>query len=200
MALLDGGKQLEAVQRVLDGGTAFHINSVEDFDKCVDHIVQLFDDAFMLHMAGSYATSAFISIAAMEEVSKTEMALFAKEEKSVKRDPLRDHKTKEVLSAAHTVQMGSRLVGSIGMGAADRIYDLVYGGKLKGLREDALYWDIVSGRMVVPEDRVDCKFSLELLLFSIEVFDDRLVGFTQHSMDASKKTDELFEKASKQSN
>ena len=113
--------------------------------------------------------------------------------KKVKKDPLRDHKKKEKVAVLHTVAMGQRLIDALGKERIDELYRLTYSGDLKRLREDALYWDIKNGRMELPREVVDKAFARDLLLFSIEVFDDRLVGYTNYSMEVSITTDKLFQ-------
>ena len=103
--------------------------------------------------------------------------------------------TSTFMSAAvmHTVAMGGRLVDALGDERIEELYELTYSGGLKRLREDALYWDIKNERIELPRDVVDRALARDLLLFSIEVFDDRLVGYTHYSIEASRTTDELFQ-------
>lgn len=85
---------------------------------------------------------------------------------------------KEKVAVLHTVAMGKRLLDSLGKEIIEELYRLTYSGGLKRLREDALYWDIKNGRMELPKEVVDKAFARDLLLFSTEVFDDRLAGYT----------------------
>ena len=39
---------------------------------------------------------------------------------------------------------------------------------------------------------IDKNLSRSILLYAVEVFDDALVGFTNHSMNLSHQTDEIF--------
>lgn len=191
---MDDSSAISELRNVLENGSKFSITSTEDFNKCVDHIVGLLNDAALLYRSGSYATSAFMSIAAIEESGKSEMGLYIKQAagKRVKKDPLRDHKMKEKVAVLHTVAMGQRLVAALGKERIEELYHLTYSGGLKRLREDALYWDIKNGRMELPKEVVDKAFARDLLLFSIEVFDDRLVGYTNYSLEVSRTTDKLF--------
>ena len=192
---MDDSTAISEVRNVLENGSKFSIFSTEDFNKCVDHIVGLLNDAALLYRSGSYATSAFMSITAIEESGKSEMGLFIRQGagKRVKKDPLHDHKKKEKIAVLHTVAMGQRLVVALGKERIEELYNLTYSGGLKRLREDALYWDIKNGRMELPREVVDKAFARDLLLFSIEVFDDRLVGYTNYSMEVSRTTDKLFQ-------
>lgn len=186
---------LNAVMSILKRGSNFSIDNSEDFNRCFDHVMGLLKDATLLFKSGSYATSAFMSIAAIEESSKSELSLYTRREPEDKHrnDPLCDHKKKETAAAMHTVAMGGRLVDALGDERIEELYELAYSGELKRLREDALYWDIKNGRIGLPEDVVDRALARDLLLFSIEVFDDRLVGYTHYSIEASRTTDKLFQ-------
>ena len=89
--------------------------------------------------------------------------------------------------------MGERLKNAIGMDELKKIYDLAYSGEMKNLRETSIYCDRRDDTIVIPSDIIDKEFARSLLLFAIESFDDNLVGYTNHSMDISNKTDELFD-------
>ena len=113
--------------------------------------------------------------------------------KRVSKDKLRDHRTKEIIGVNYTISMGERLKNAIGMDELEKIYDLTYSGELKNLRETSIYCDRKNNKIITPDDVIDKKFAKNLLLFSIESFDDNLVGYSLHSMAISDKTDELFE-------
>lgn len=100
---------------------------------------------------------------------------------------------KEKVAVLHTVAMGKRLIDSLEKERIEELYRLTYSGGLKRLREDALYWDIKNGRMELPREVVDKTFARDLPLFSLEVFDDRLIGYTNYSMEVSRTTDKLFQ-------
>ena len=178
---------LSAVMSVLERGSNFSIDNSEDFNRCFDHVMGLLKDAALLFKSGSYATSTFMSIAAIEESGKSELSLYTR------REPENKHRKKETAAVMHTVAMGGRLVDALGDERIEELYELTYSGELKRLREDALYWDIKNERIELPEDVVDRALARDLLLFSIEVFDDRLVGYTHYSIEASRTTDELFQ-------
>jgi AbiV family abortive infection protein len=52
------------------------IQSSDELDAAIDHIVQLLTDAANLFLQGSYATAAFLSITACEEVAKAHIGSF----------------------------------------------------------------------------------------------------------------------------
>ena len=46
---------------------------------------------------------------------------------------------------------------------------------------------------MTPKDLITQELARNLLLFAIESFDDNLVGWTDYSIELSKKTDLFFE-------
>ncbi|CAH2778141.1 MAG: hypothetical protein CBARDCOR_2934 [uncultured Caballeronia sp.] len=54
-------------------------------------------------------------------------------------------------------------------------------GGLVALRESALYAENVDRRFLCPQDRIDQALAREVLLLALEVWDDRLVGLTNHN-------------------
>ena len=109
MGRVDEDIAIRAVESVLEKGSKFSIASTEDFNRCVDHIVGLLNDAALLYRFGSYATSAFMSIAAIEEAGKSEMGLYVKQRagKKVKKDLLCDHKRKKRLPSCPLLRWGN---------------------------------------------------------------------------------------------
>lgn len=188
----------KAVEMILEDGTDLRVRGSEEMNKCADHIVALLMGAGLLYEKRFYPSSVALSVAAMEEIGKTEMASVCSMldigRKGARRDPLFDHKTKQVAAAAHTVGMDQRLIDAIGEDAIEKIYAMVHDGSLKSLRENALYWNSANGSLTVPEDVVDRSMARDILLFSIETFEDRLVGLTHHITDISYETDDLFKR------
>ncbi len=93
---------------------------------------------------------------------------------------------------------GKRINKAISPEKIDEIFQLAYSGKLKELREQAIYCECRDGNIVVPNDIINQEFSKNILLFAIESFDDNLVGYTSYSMEISKKTDFIFAEVTKQ--
>lgn len=189
---MDKDKSIKEVERTLSRESNFKIES-KDFNKCVDHIIQLVKDSFKLFQMKSFSTSLFLSIAVIEEVGKIHVGLFTTRKNEVKKDPLRDHKRKQIMGSNYTISMGERLVNAIGMKRLEEIYSMSYSGQLKDLREKAIYCDYEDGSLMIPHECIDKQFSKDILLFAIESFDDNLVGYTKYSIERSKITDEIFE-------
>lgn len=192
---MDDKKSIDEVEKVLDKTSRFTINSTEEFNKSIDHVVQLILDSSMLYKAKSFSTSAFLSIAIIEEVAKIHMSLYIKNDETTKigKDPLRNHKSKQIIGSNYTITLGERLQKAIGENEINEIFQLVYSGGMKDLREKALYCDRESDSFVTPSEIISEEFSRKLLLFAIESFDDNLVGYSDHSIEKSKQTDGIFE-------
>jgi len=74
-----------------------------------------------------------------------------------------------------------------------KIFQFIYSGELKDLREQVIYCDRKNNNIVTPKDLITQELARNLLLFAIESFDDNLVGWTNYSIELSKKTDLFFE-------
>jgi len=172
------------------------IRSAEELDKAIDHIVQLIQDACTLYFAGSYSSSAFISITACEEVAKAHIGSFTDGTHPQKKDRnvFVDHKTKHHMAALPTVPMGERLEEALGKGELQRVMNMARNAGFKQTRENALYFQRENGSLVIPTEKIDKNLARSLAIFTIEVFDDALVGMTNHSYEMDDITDALFEK------
>ena len=160
---------------------------------CIKYSVSLLEDAFLLYKNKSYATSFFISVIAIEEVGKVFAGIFVgKSEEKVPKDPLRDHRTKQLISCMPTLFMGERLTKCVDSKRLENLLTEMNSGDLKNKKESALYWDRKNGELIVPEDNISKNDAKCILLIAIEIFDDDLVGFTNESISLSKKTDSIF--------
>lgn len=194
---MDNEKSLKEVEKVLTKGSKFTIKSIEEFNKSIDHVIQLIMDSYTLYKIKSFSTSVFISIAVIEEVGKIHMGIYINNVVETKKDSLRDHKTKEIIGSNYTICMGERLQKAIGKEKIEEIYRLSYDGTLKDLREKALYCDREEDDFVTPSECISEDFSKNILLFAIESFDDNLVGYSEYSIGKSKSMDEIFIEISK---
>ena len=130
----------------------------------------------------------------LEEVGKIQMGIFIKGSDSyVRKDKLRDHKSKQIVGASYTICMGERIKNAISNENLEKIFQFIYSGELKDLREKVIYCDRKNNSIVTPKDLITQELARNLLLFAIESFDDNLVGWTNYSIELSKKTDLFFE-------
>lgn len=186
---------IEEVKKALDATSNFKVNP-SDLDRCIDHVINLIDDAVLLYKNGSYSTATFLAVTIIEEVAKIHIGLFTKTPTDGKvkksKDPLHNHKTKQIIGSNYTICMGSRLQEAIGQQRMEEIFDIAYGGNMSQYRESALYCDYKDGTICIPSEVIDQEFSKCFLLFAIESFDDNLVGWDEYSIERSTHTDRLF--------
>lgn len=192
--------RLETIEKTLDGSTRFHINSDSDFNNAIDHIIGLLTDSFTLITNNSYGSAAFLAITALEETAKTNFSLFMKHDLNIKnsRDPLMTHYKKHFLSVSPVFKIGTRLSETLGNEKIDEIISQIdQKNGLMNLRNNAIYWHTDVGGNHFPKNYFDKHFAQELLLFSIESFDDSLVGHNSYSIEASYSTDAIFKEVAK---
>jgi AbiV family abortive infection protein len=171
------------------------IQSAEELDRAIDHIVLLIKDSCTLYLRRGYSSSAFLSITACEEVAKASVGMFTDGMHPDKKgcNVFRDHKSKHVMAALPTVPMGQRLEEALGKGELKRVMNMARNSGLVQTRENSLYFQREKDCLVTPSDKIDKNLSRSLALFAIEVFDDALVGKTRHSYEMGAITDALFE-------
>ena len=105
-------------------------------NKCLDHVVQLISDSYVLYINDSYTSSSFLAISVLEEVGKIQMGIFIKGSDSyMRKDKLRDYKSKQIVGASHTICIGERIKNSISNENLEKIFKFIYSGELKDLRE-----------------------------------------------------------------
>ena len=192
--MVDKDFSFDKIESILNGTSNFYISSNEELNKCLDHVVQLISDSYVLYINNSYTFSSFLAISVLEEVGKIQMGIFIKGSDSyVRKDKLRDHKSKQIVGASHTICMGERIKNAISNENLEKIFQFIYSGELKDLREKVIYCDRKNNSIVTPKDLITQELARNLLLFAIESFDDNLVGWTNYSIELSKKTDLFFE-------
>ena len=171
------------------------VESVEEFNSACEHIVLLIEEAESVFLNGGYSTSTFLAITAIEETAKANFGPFTgggPNPESRKNNIFYDHGKKHQLAASATVSMGQRLQAAIGEEALIRILDMSRSKALLNLRESSLYFERRNGKLKSPRNIIDKNLSRSILLYAIEVFDDALVGFTNYSMELSRRTDVVF--------
>lgn len=187
---------LRAIEAALQVG-GFTIYDSADFNKAFDHITVLLEDAVLCLEHNSLGTSVFLAITAIEETAKIHVAMFRRSggrPPTARRsdDPLYSHRKKHTMAVLPTVFMAERLVKAIGAERCVYLQKAAVAGKLTELRESALYVHNAGKTLLTPKDVISADTAREMLLLSIEVLDDALVGYTNHSMERSRFTDTLF--------
>ena len=184
-------------QNESDSATEKYIRGVEEFNLGCDHIVGLIEDAFLLFKKRSFSTSLFLSITIIEETAKTNFGMFysgQSSQKSPKRNIFLKHKSKHLLATLPTVLMGDRLKKAVDENILNDFFERLNAGDVVALREKSLYCDREDGEYKSPRKLIAESDARNFLLLAIEIFDDALVGFSEHSFLLSKKTDQIFQK------
>ena len=186
--MVDKDFYFDKIESILNGSSNFYISSNEELNKCLDHVVQLISDSYVLYINNSYTSSSFLAISVLEEVGKIQMGIFIKGSDSyVRKDKLRDHKSKQIVGSSYTICMGERINNAISNENLEKIFQFIYSGELKDLREKAIYCNRKNNNIVTTKYLITQELARNLLLFAIESFDDNLVGWTDYSIELSKK-------------
>jgi|GEM_PF-454224 len=112
--MVDKDFSFDKIESILNGTSNFYISSKEELNKCLDHVVQLISDSYVLYINNSYTSSSFLAISVLEEVGKIQMGIFIKGSDSyVRKDKLRNHKSKQIVGASYTICMGERIKNAI---------------------------------------------------------------------------------------
>jgi len=184
-----------------DNRTHFNIADTINFNSAIDHIIELLNNSFVLLQNNSYGSSAFFAITALEETAKTHFSMYMAHDLSMKKnkDILMNHAKKHSLAISPVFKIGDRLSNDLGIEKVDELVLRVnQKNGLMDLRNNAIYWYTDTDGTHFPKDYFDKNMAIELLLFSIESFDDSLVGYTDYSITASHMTDDLFKLAEQQ--
>jgi AbiV family abortive infection protein len=181
------------------GKVFFQKDTSEEFNRGCDHVLRLLESAVLLFLNEDYPTTIFISITAIEEIAKLEIAIFRNKnrtEQTTRRyeDHLFQHKNKHIIALQEIIVVGTRLPEAIGEDRVRELLDMAESGDLVRMRESSLYADTVDGQFLVPSERFTKSDGRDLLLLALEVWDDRLYGLTSHSYTIDKRMMELFEK------
>lgn len=192
-------RKLLLAQKATTEGKVFFSDSsrVEEFNRGCNHVAGLLRDSHRLYSASSFATSVFLSITAIEESAKLEIAGFRRDPKTPPVKNRRDdllfaHKAKHSIALQEVITIGTRLPAAIGAQRLRELLDMAESGKLVELRESALYTDNLDGQFVCPAERIDKQTARDVLLLALEVWDDRLVGWTNHTYELDAELVQMF--------
>lgn len=101
----DQNTPINKIENALNIMSNFKVNP-SDFDRCIDHVINLIDDAVLLYKNESYSTATFLAVTIIEEVAKIHIGLFTKTSTDRKlkksKDPLHNHKTKQIIGSNYT--------------------------------------------------------------------------------------------------
>lgn len=175
-----------AVQAAIDfGGPGYGDDPVLGFNTAGQHVLVLLGDSVAAFERGSYGTSVFLAITALEETAKAELLAFRvqKPEGTQKKwgDPLRSHMKKHAMAVRPTTFMG-RLPKILGAETCERLQREATDGSTNRLRETAIYVSCsADGTISTPAMALDRNRAREIVLLALESADDILVGSTNES-------------------
>ena len=172
--------------------------SIEDYEKSLLHIESLINSAILLYKNNFINQSFFLTITSIEEIAKADVCIhrgIQKPNKIVKRskDGLFNHKTKHHVAANEITFKFLKSISKIGIEETILIKDKLNKGEFVILRESLLYFENCENGTKTPTELITKTDSLNLLLICIEVFEDRLFGF-------SEKTDIITDRVLKKLN
>ena len=164
----------------------------EEFNKTLLHLKNLIDSSKSLVQNKFFTQSLFLTITAIEEIAKIEVCIirgFKKRELSKRsKNPLFSHKSKHLMSENPVILIGDRLQKSIGKERINQIFTELQNGKFVEIRENCLYFQRNEKSLFLPNENIENKLALEMLLIAIEMVNDKFWGI----MDvASLISDEL---------
>jgi AbiV family abortive infection protein len=190
-----------AVQAAIDfGGPGYGEDPVLGFNTASQHVLVLLEDAVAAFERGSYGTSVFLAITALEETAKAELLAFRiqKPEGTQKKwgDPLRSHMKKHAMAVRPTTFMG-RLPKILGAETCVRLQQEARDGSINRLRETAIYVSCsADGKISTPAMAVDRTRAREIVLLALESADDILVGLTNDSYQLGKSVEAFIAQVS----
>ena len=191
-------RKARKLQEVLEIGQSIFCGNdfIEEFDAACDHVVQLLRDSHKLFQLGSFATSLFLAITALEEKTKVEVSFYRSRESSAsinrKKDPLYNHKQKHAIALPEVLLIGGRLEAAIGGKRVRDLLNMAETGGFVTLRESALYLDRGSSGLKLPEANIDKETARAVLLLAIEAANDSFTGGTNHSWEIGNELDFMF--------
>ena len=195
--LLDGTAFFETVEESTSRPGRGYDGDAKQYDAASEHVLVLLGDAVDAFHRGSFGTSTFLAITALEETAKAELLIFRSEQAGTGPasgpDPLRSHKKKHRLAVRPTVFMGQRLVTTLGEDRCAELKSDAETGKLIALREASLYVEYGAADIVTPKQAVAAGKARDILLLALEAADDILVGWTDASYRLGDRIDPLFE-------
>lgn len=170
---------------------------ISNFDRCLLYVDSMLKSAVLLCKEKQFTQALFLAITAVEEVVKAEIYCFRSKTIEIPTKPTKDCLKKHEIKYKAAVNkelllIGERVQNIIGKELTKEIYDNFEKGKIRILREKCLYFDIKEQSLVIPTDVISSKTALSYILACIEIIDDRMVGWTNYSIELSHCFDKYF--------
>ena len=186
------------LEKVLDdpNGVKMPKPIILNFDRCLSHVNSLLKSCRILCQQSCFTSALFLAITAVEEATKAEIYCFRSKNDSTgkqSKDCLKSHEVKHKIAVNEDVLLiGKRVQNIIGEDLTKSIYENFVKGKTRELRESCLYFEVKDDKLILPEEDVTPQTALSYILACIEIIDDKIVGWTNYSMDLSPIWDEYF--------
>ena len=192
-------RKIDLAEKAIATGQIFFNkeNLVEEFNEGCNHIHQLLLGAYHLFTFNTFPTVIFLSITAIEEMAKLEIAMLRTEEKTKparnrKSDYLFSHKAKHSIALQEVIKIGTRLPQAIGEERVSELFKMAESGEFLKVRESSLYISSEDNIFTTPSQKISKLEAKDFLLLALEVWDDKLVGLTNHTYTLDNDLDEIF--------
>ncbi len=167
-----------------------------NFDRCLSHVNSLLKSCIILCQQSCFTSALFLAITAVEEATKAEIYCFRSKNDSTGRqskDCLKSHEVKHKVAVNEDILLiGKRVQNIIGEDLTKSIYENFGKGKTRELRESCLYFEVKDDKLILPEEDITPQNALSYILACVEIIDDKMVGWTNYSMELSPILDEYF--------
>jgi AbiV family abortive infection protein len=179
----DSSDFFSVVQAAIDfGGPGYGEDIVSGFNTACQHVLVLLEDSVSAFARGSYGTSVFLAITALEETAKAEILGFRIEKPDDRKkkggDPLRSHLKKHAIAVRPTTFMG-RLPNILGAEVCKRLQREAIDGSINRLRETGINLNCsAGGEISTPAMVIEKARAREIVLLTLESADDILVAQT----------------------
>ena len=168
-----------------------------DFEKVLNHIKNLIFSSKLLLDQNFLNQSVFITITAIEEMSKAEMCIYRDNNISefVKKskDPLFNHRKKHLVAADYTLEIHNKLYNHIGKKRADELFLKLRNGEFADIRNNCLYFENTKSNLILPNEIVDISFAKEVFMLSVVIFEEKFSYLTNISSSITVELQELVE-------
>ena len=168
----------------------------QNYDSVLYHVNSLLESVIILCQQGHFTQALFLGITAVEEATKAEIYCFRNKNNFIGRqskDCLKSHEVKHRVAVNEDVLLiGRRVQNIIGEDLTKNIYENFGKGKTRELRESCLYFDVKDEKLILSEEDITPQTALSYIFTCIEIIDDKMVGWTNYSMELSPIWDEYF--------
>ena len=154
-----------------------------EFIEALKHIENLIEGSLLLFQNKFYSQSLFMTITALEEISKAEVCIFRgfSEKPNVKRskDGLFNHKTKHLIASNEIFFKFTKAEKIFGKEKMREIQEMLENGNFIKLREESIYFESTKNGLQIPH-KISNELDSRIMLFlCIELFEDRFLGLSK---------------------